>query len=361
MNYWQHLKKANFHRDFIRDSTILKILGTYHLESALLGKTISFPKIINFLVTLRCNLRCAICHTADALTSTSKGELSTKEVLDFVERCASFSPDWHFSGGEPFARLDLPELLSAITHLGMRPSVVSNGLLITPRLLKKLEPGTISSLTLSVLGVREDHDREVGKKGAYNLLRENLLRFKEAMPDSAVYINCPLTPGFTKRLRELEEDFCDLPLRAVKFSHLNYLTPGEYKAYETYSKREEFSHGQAYSYQNDDEMSFMVGAVNTEAFKDFSLPHQMIPQLTNQEVQGWYQNDFQSKRPCHFIWHSTYLYPNGEIKSCHFLQESFGNIREKDILEIWNCEGYQKFRNSIKKQMAPACSRCCKL
>ena len=98
MNYWQHLKKANFHRDFIRDSTILKILGTYHLESALLGKTISFPKIINFLVTLRCNLRCAICHTADALTSTSKGELSTKEVLDFVERCASFSPDWHFSG-----------------------------------------------------------------------------------------------------------------------------------------------------------------------------------------------------------------------------------------------------------------------
>jgi MoaA/NifB/PqqE/SkfB family radical SAM enzyme len=361
MSYWQHLKKANFHRDFIRDSTILKILGYYPLEYSLLSRTISYPKIINFLVTLRCNLRCEICHTMDALTTSKKGELSLEEIYDLVEKCAQFGPDWHFSGGEPFARLDLPLILSRIKSLGMRSSVVSNGLLIHEKLLEKLEVGSLGSITLSVLGIREDHDKEVGKKGAYDLLRSNLEKFHQAMPGTAIYLNCPMTPGFIKRLKEFEADFRDFPIRAVKFTHLNYLTSDEIESYREYSTEADFKTHTAYSYRNDFPMEKIGEDVTSERFEDFSLPFQMIPQLRDDEIRTWYTKAFESRRPCHFIWHSTYLYPDGTIKSCHFLQEPFGNVRERDMVEIWNSAEYQNFRNQIKNRMSPACARCCKL
>lgn len=361
MSYWQHLKKANFHRDFIRDSTILKILGYYPLEYHLLSRTISYPKIINFLVTLRCNLRCEICHTADALTTSKKGELSLDEIYKFLDECAAFSPDWHFSGGEPFARLDLPDILKRINELNMKASVVSNGLLLHDKLLDKLEPGWLGSITFSVLGVREDHDKEVVKTGAYELLRSNLKKMHEALPQTAIYLNCPMTPGFISRLKEFQEDFQDFPIRAVKFTHLNYLTSSEIEAYPGYAHQAGFQTSTAYSYRTDFPMEQVGEGVTSDHFEGFSLPFQMIPQLSDSEIRNWYTKNFQSKRPCHFIWHSTYLYPDGTIKSCHFLQEPFGNIREKSLQEIWNGPSYQNFRNKIKNRMSPACARCCKL
>ena len=361
MSYWQHLKKASFHRDFIRDSTILKILGYYPLESFLLNRTISYPKIINFLVTLRCNLRCDICHTADALTTSKKGELSLDEIYSLLDDCAHFNPDWHFSGGEPFARLDLPQILNRIKNLGMRSSVVSNGLLIHEKLLEQLNPGSLGSITFSILGVREDHDSEVNKKGAYELLRANIQKFHLALPDTSIYVNCPMTPGFINRLREFEEDFRDFPIRAVKFTHLNYLTSQEIEKYPDYSEKSGFRTAQAYSYRMDLPMENVGRDVSSDRFKDFSIPFQMIPQLSDYEIKNWYTKEFKSNRPCHFIWHSTYLYPDGTLKSCHFLQEPFGNIREQSIKKIWNCPEYQNFRTKIKAKMSPACARCCKL
>lgn len=361
MTYWQHLKKANFHRDFIRDSTILKILGYYPLESFVLGRTISYPKIINFLVTLRCNLRCEICHTADALTTTKQGELSLNEVYELLDQCAEFSPDWHFSGGEPFARLDLPEILRRIQTLGMRASVVSNGLLLHEKLLEKLDPGCLGSITFSVLGVRADHDQEVAKKGAYDLLRENIQKFHQALPQTAIYLNCPMTPGFINKLKIFEEDFRDFPIRAVKFTHLNYLTSQEIDQYPNYSAEAGFQTSKAYSYRMDLPMDKIGQDVGSERFTDFSLPFQMIPQLSDLEIKDWYSKSFRSTRPCHFIWHSTYLYPDGTVKSCHFLQEPFGNIREQNLKQIWNSPNYQNFRRQIRNKMSPACARCCKL
>ena len=170
-----------------------------------------------------------------------------------------------------------------------------------------------------------------------------------------------MTPGFINRLREFEEDFRDFPIRAVKFTHLNYLTSQEIEKYPDYSEKSGFRTAQAYSYRMDLPMENVGRDVSSDRFKDFSIPFQMIPQLSDYEIKNWYTKEFKSNRPCHFIWHSTYLYPDGTLKSCHFLQEPFGNIREQSIKKIWNCPEYQNFRTKIKAKMSPACARCCKL
>ena len=228
----------------------------------------------------------------------------------------------------------------------MRSSVVSNGLLIHEKLLDQLSPGSLGSITFSILGVREDHDREVKKKGAYELLKTNIRKFNNALPDTAIYLNCPMTPGFINRLREFEDDFRDFPIRAVKFTHLNYLTSQEIENYPDYSSAAGFQTNQAYSYRMDLPMEKVGADVTSDRFKDFSIPFQMIPQLSDYEIKNWYTTD---------------LYPEGTVKSCHFLQEPFGNVREKSIKTIWNSPAYQNFRGKIKANMSPACARCCKL
>ena len=116
-----------------------------------------------------------------------------------------------------------------------------------------------------------------------------------------------------------------------KFTHLNYLTSQEIEKYPDYSEKSGFRTAQAYSYRMDLPMENVGRDVSSDRFKDFSIPFQMIPQLSDYEIKNWYTKEFKSNRPCHFIWHSTYLYPDGTLKSCHFLQEPFGNIREQSI------------------------------
>jgi len=361
LDYLQLFKKAKFHSDILRPRTLAKSMSWFPLEYHLLSKTISYPKVINFLVTLRCNLRCEICHTADVLTTSKKGELSLEEIKTFVDQMAPFQPDWFFSGGEPFARLDLPEILAHIQSRGMQSSLVSNGLLIHDKLMGKIKKGSLRSVTVSVLGVREGHDKEVCKVGAYENLRNNLHLLHEAHPETSLYINCPLTPNLVDGLWELAKDFQDLPIRGVKFTHLNYLTMDEIRQYRSYCKKHQFDHARAHSYITDEEMTFMQEKLKNAPFKKLPFPIQFAPQLKEEELSGWYNSDFRSDRPCHFIWHSTYLYPNGDVKSCHFLQETFGNIREEPLIKIWNSDNYNRFRRTIKREMSPACSRCCKL
>ena len=339
----------------------MKSMAYFPLEYHLLSKTISYPKLINFLVTLRCNLRCEICHTADVLTKTKKGELNFDEVRCLIDQTIKYKPDWFFSGGEPFARLDLPEILAYIQSLGMQSSLVSNGLLINEKLLKRIKKESLKSITISVFGVREGHDEEVCKVGAYESLKSNLKLLHRYHPKTSIYINSPLTPNLIKGLPDLAMDFKDLPIQGIKFTHLNYLTMKEIKAYRTYCEKHEFEHSKAHSYVSDDDYSVLLKQLKDAPFNNLPFPVQFAPQLSHQEINNWYNQEFKSSRPCHFIWHSTYIYPNGDVKSCHFLQETFGNIRDESLTKIWNNDKYNRFRRTIKKDISPACARCCKL
>ena len=60
--------------------------------------------------------------------------------------------------------------------------------------------------------------------------------------------------------------------------------------------------------------------------------------------------------PCHFLWHKYQCYVSGWKKYVNPV--SFGNLREKNLLEIWNSEDFIKFRNSASQYDYPLCSNC---
>jgi SynChlorMet cassette radical SAM/SPASM protein ScmE len=94
-------------------------------------KLMSTPKSVDLEITSRCNLRCTYCsHFTSA--GDVDGDLPKEEWLTFYEelsRCAVMSVC--LSGGEPFYREDLRELIEGIVRNRMRFNILSNGTLIS--------------------------------------------------------------------------------------------------------------------------------------------------------------------------------------------------------------------------------------
>lgn len=60
----------------------------------------------------------------------------------------------------------------------------------------------------------------------------------------------------------------------------------------------------------------------------------------------------------------TEIMPNGDVVPCRdYSDYVVGNITKKSILDIYNDEGYRKFRGLLKKHggLIPICARCCGL
>lgn len=358
---YSNLQKAIFHGPFIRKSNYLKMAAHTFLESKILKKTITYPKVINFLLTMKCNLRCEVCHAHDALLSSNSNELDTQFIKSFIQQCSSFSPDWHFSGGEPFARHDLYQIINEVHANKMRCSLVSNGLLITKKKLEQINPNALSAIVFSVLGDANGHDKEVMKPGAFNTLLANIKIFAQYQKSCKIFLNLILTPSMLDHIDSVFDEIKSLPIHGIKFTHLNYLTSQEIEDYKRYAIKHNFKNKKAYSYRNDFSMDNYLEKLKSIDFKNCPFPYQFAPDLSSRDLDDWYNKDFSMSKKCHFIWYSTFLYSDGQIKSCQFLQEPMGNIKEKSIMDIWNSKKYQDFRQSINQEMSSACARCCKL
>ncbi len=95
-------------------------------------------------VTYACNFACAVCFT-DA-GKRRDDELGTEEALRLIACAAEAGVrDVIISGGEPFARPDLIELLAAMAERGISARIATNGSLVTADLLRRLRAETLVS------------------------------------------------------------------------------------------------------------------------------------------------------------------------------------------------------------------------
>lgn len=94
-------------------------------------KLMNTPRSVDLSITNKCNLRCKYCYHFTSEGDVGK-DLPKEEWLKFFEElneCAVM--DVCLSGGEPFYREDLKEIIQGIVKNRMRFSILSNGTLIT--------------------------------------------------------------------------------------------------------------------------------------------------------------------------------------------------------------------------------------
>ncbi|TRY16928.1 TIGR04053 family radical SAM/SPASM domain-containing protein [Tessaracoccus rhinocerotis] len=170
------------------------------------------PFIVIWEVTRACQLACLHCR-ADAITRRNPGELTLAEGKALLDGIASF-PAPHplvvLTGGDPFERPDLEDLVRHGTGLGLSmalsPSVTPN--LTVDRLAGLREAGA-KAISLSLDGARAaTHDAFRGFEGTYAATRVAAQRVKDA--GFRLQVNSTVTRSTVEELPALLRDVIEL-------------------------------------------------------------------------------------------------------------------------------------------------------
>lgn len=101
---------------------------------------IKSPKSVSMSITGRCNLQCKYCFYSDEMTALS--DLPTNRWFAFFEELGRLGVmEASLTGGEPFTRPELFDIIDGIIANRMRYNILSNGTLIEKKLLGKFEKG----------------------------------------------------------------------------------------------------------------------------------------------------------------------------------------------------------------------------
>jgi len=141
--------------------------------------THSFDFFVQWHLTERCNLRCKHCYQ----TGSGGQEISLSEVHAVVSEVAEmlaewenrygivFSPSFNITGGEPFLRHDIFEILRLITSRGFDAYLLSNGVLIDRERAQKISDIGVRGVQVSIEGPEKVHEMIRGRSSFSSAMR----------------------------------------------------------------------------------------------------------------------------------------------------------------------------------------------
>jgi radical SAM protein with 4Fe4S-binding SPASM domain len=180
---------------------------------------------IQFHLTERCNLRCRHCYQSGGHIA----ELSLAEIRAVVDEVAEMLAEWRVSyglefsssfnvtGGEPFLREDLCEILTAMAERGFATYLLTNGTLIDAAKAERLAGLGVKGVQVSLEGPEEIHDQIRGK-GSFAASRQGIGQLLAAgLP---VTLNATLSEMNAAHFREMVTYAEDLGVQRLGFSRL---------------------------------------------------------------------------------------------------------------------------------------------
>lgn len=292
------------------------------------------PSDISIITTYRCPMRCMMCNIWQNPTNPNE-ELRPEEL--------SMLPDFKFvniTGGEPFVREDLPEIIDIMFKKSPRIVISTSGW-FDDKVISLAEKYPNIGIRISIEGMRDKNDELRGRSGGF---------------DKGVHI-----------LRELKK----MGLKDIGFG----ITVSNHNSRDMLD---------LYALSKELEMEFATAAfhnsfyfhkydnVITNAKEVTENFHRLIDmQLAEKAPKSWFRAYFNmglinyvngGKRlmPCEAGSANFFLDPYGEVYPCNGMEsdkwmESMGNIRSgMTFEEIWNSPQAEE----VRKKVATCCKNC---
>lgn len=116
------------------------------------------PVLAHLIPIRRCNLSCSYCNEYD----TSSKPISLEVMFDRVDRLADLGTTIvTISGGEPLLHPELEEIIRRIRRRGILAGMITNGYLLSPQRIERLNQAGLDHLQISIDNVMPD---EISKK-----------------------------------------------------------------------------------------------------------------------------------------------------------------------------------------------------
>ena len=290
-------------------------------------------------LTHRCPLQCAYCSNPLALDAP-KSELTTEEWRRVLDQAAAIGIlQVHFSGGEPMARRDLPELVAHANQAGLYTNIITSGVLLTDDAMATLLDAGIDHIQLSFQdSTREGGDRIGGYRGGHAKKLEAARRIREA--------GLPLTANFVihkQNIARVEEMIAlgeALQAERIEVAHTQYYGWALLNRNALLPSREQL-----------DYVNGVVAAARERLNGRIAIDY-VVP-------------DYYAARPkaCMGGWGNRFINisPSGKALPCHAAETlpgfTFPSVREESLSAIWtDSDAFTRFRGT--DWMPEPCRAC---
>jgi len=185
----------------------------------------AFDFFVQMHLTERCNLACTHCYQDGRPVKEMSLEDIDRALADISVTLRNwsdtyemaFAPSFNVTGGEPFLRKDLPEILGKISRHGFALYLLTNGTLIDAQGARMLADLPVSGVQVSLEGPQKIHE---GIRGKHS--------FSSAVRGVRHLLECGITVTLNVTLSELNGDLfpdivdlaTDLGVQRVGFSRL---------------------------------------------------------------------------------------------------------------------------------------------
>ena len=144
-----------------------------------------------YSVTNKCNLRCAHCYASSGIPY--EDELSLEEICEKILDEAQLigTKFITLTGGEPFTRKDILEIISEIKKRNIKVCVATNGMLLSKEMIKELKELQVDRIQLSLEGPDEESNDKIRGKGVYKTLTTEVV---PALRKAGLFTAISITP-----------------------------------------------------------------------------------------------------------------------------------------------------------------------
>ena len=175
-------------------------------------------KALFFEVTLRCNARCEHCGSSCGDT-IQKDEITKEEifkVLEDIRNAGIYDPRrimLNITGGEPLVRKDLFEIMAYADSLGYPWGITTNGILIDEEVVKKMAKTHMYSVSVSIDGLKETHEKFRRVPGSYEKILKGLKLMMKEPNIKVVQVTTCVNKKNIDELEEMYKMFLDMGIK----------------------------------------------------------------------------------------------------------------------------------------------------
>lgn len=285
------------------------------------------PTDASIILTYRCPMRCVMCNIW-------KNPTNKKEELKAVDlKCLPQLKFINLTGGEPFIREDLPEIVEECYKHTNRIVISTSGW-FEDRVVALAKRFPNIGIRISIEGLSQKNDELRGHAGGFDKGLRTLLTLKH-MGLKDIGFGCTVSNNNSKDMLSLYQ--LSLAM-GMEFATAAF-------------------HNSFYFHKYDNQITNKYEVCNN--FK------QLIAwQLKENHPKSWFRAWFNmglinyiegGKRmlPCEAGSANFFIDPWGEVLPCNgmetkYFEASMGNIHEKPFMEIWESEQAQKVRDAVR-------------
>lgn len=345
---------------------------------------LELPHEIGLKLTNRCDLRCAHCfqwneegyHNHLEKQEVKKdGDLDINIIKELLEKTRTHKANLYLWGGEPLMYSHWDELVQLLKADPRDTVICTNGLSIKRKLNDLVSISEGLTILISIEGLEAQHDNLRGKNtyrkimaGVEELLQLQAAGIYKGFISVAAVVSDELVPHLFDFCMSFEE-------KGIDTLYINY--PWYIPDDVAFGMDELFK--EKYGWMGTDRgwmnswHSFHF-KVNSELHgalmeqlemirnKNWKMRVRFQPELEDNEVMGFIEGSTkpgQHRTRCLGISNRIDLMPNGVVTPCKKFPEFIvGNMNSASLEEVWQGEGFKKFRTLHNNTLMPICSKC---